>query len=155
MNKLGEEIGGHTYYLFTVNLLKKCGGLITGERLEAEIKKAFSHLWGPEDKRLLNPKRTKWQNMLDWVKSMGTRKELFFTRSRRVKGRKITWIVMPSVLEPLIEWVMGKRYKSSFAKRCDKCGFAQNRMANLVCVKCGKPFPPTTRKIEVLQPRNS
>ena len=149
-NRKGQEIGGHTYFLFTLNLLRNNGGVLTGDRLEQEIKAAFGHLWGPEDKRVLKRGRAKWQNMLDWAKVQGKKQKTFFNRSKTINGKKVTYIVMPGLATDaqLVAWVLAKKVIRSFHKRCKKCGYKKNKLACLRCGKCGNPFPPATTKVQ-------
>jgi hypothetical protein len=51
----------------------------------------------------------------------------------------------------LVKWVLAKKGKSSFRKRCKKCGYRKNKLAATHCRKCRKPFPPPTAKIQLLQ----
>lgn len=73
-NGLDEVISPLSYLLFLQLYVRKMGGVVNQADLEAEIKKHFGPVWGPQDLRPIRVAgkyaRPKWMNSLDWAKLM-------------------------------------------------------------------------------------
>lgn len=142
INTADEETAANSYIEFIVETLKKEGGVVSCERLDELIVEAFGSNWGQADWRYMTNKgrttsQMKWQNQVAWAKVIGRKQELFLTHKGNV-------LLLPPYWREL--WAALDHRSTSFAKRCLHCNKSQ-RLCETKCVKCGKAFPPSKRKV--------
>lgn len=161
-NDVGEENSAKSYRAFMLAQLRKHGGVMTRDQLEAALLRNYEHTFGPDDVRQAG-KRLKWQNTLDWAKATCARKGQVATRSKTKNKVKTTFVVL---LDPTItpaewiEWARAKKKRKGFHKNCPKCGrkvplgwkccrkVVGIKKSTKAKVRCGYVFPKKNRRID-------
>lgn len=155
-NRKGVETSSIAYQAFILKRLKECDGVIYADDLYREIEAAFGHTFGVEDRRLkrvgVSGKQPKWQNAVDWAKSVLTRQGLIATRKALVEeGRRTTVIVARPYRYDLFQWARRDYKRSSFTRICEACS-ETNNLSDDSCTKCGNRFPAPNTKV-IREPR--
>lgn len=154
-NESGEENSAYAYRQFMLAQLRKHGGVMTGQELETALLRNYEDTFGPDDRRMVkcgSGGRRKWQNTLDWAKAAACRKGQVATRSKTVKGKRTTYIVLldPKITDPeWIEWAKAKKKNRGFTKKCPKCGSRKVPLGAKQC-GCGHVFDDPNRRIHRL-----
>ena len=84
-----EENSAPAFCKTLVELLKRNGGVMTQQEIEAAFLKNYGKTFGPDDLRPIPVAKTgktrpKWKNTLDWAKVLGRKKGLLVTGSKTV-----------------------------------------------------------------------
>jgi len=164
-NQSGEETSARSYLAFIVKLLESKRGVLRREQVYDAILAHYGPSFGPDDRRPMKvgfgSTIPKWRNQVAWAlvmgqRAYGDRKPLFKVKKGRFpsgcKSATLVILLDPKITPPnYLAWALEapKRKKRGFLKRCPKCRKKQ-AIAARVCVRCRKPFPVPTRKIDKL-----
>ena len=136
-----EETSARTFQHLLLDELVRHRGWMWNEEFIAICKKKLGRKFSKADKVLIR-NRPKWQNQVDFAKSVLTSKKLIFTkpiyvpvgeRFGELKGKSHRTVIVLAEHAYLVNDVMHAKKQSSFTKKCPECGDKNRPLGERLC----------------------